>query len=158
MARLTPRFSANRTVREYTERHYLPAAAAYRERSARDCADARRMLTWQKSLEQHWGRLRFGEVTVETRGEQHVFEAQVWLEGLEPSALRVELYADGALGGAAERQEMQLVTATSGPSGAYLYRAAVSAARPADHYTARLLPARDGVAIPLEVSRISWQR
>ena len=26
MARLTPRFSANRTVREYTEQHYLPAA------------------------------------------------------------------------------------------------------------------------------------
>ena len=30
MARLTPQFSANRTVREYTEQHYLPAAAAYR--------------------------------------------------------------------------------------------------------------------------------
>jgi starch phosphorylase len=26
MAQLTPRFSANRTVREYTEQHYLPAA------------------------------------------------------------------------------------------------------------------------------------
>ena len=34
MARLTPRFSANRTVREYTEQHYLPAAAAYRARAA----------------------------------------------------------------------------------------------------------------------------
>jgi starch phosphorylase len=34
MALLTPRFSANRTVREYTEQHYLPAAAAYRERAA----------------------------------------------------------------------------------------------------------------------------
>ena len=34
MARLTPRFSTNRTVREYTERHYLPAAAAYRARAA----------------------------------------------------------------------------------------------------------------------------
>jgi len=29
MARLTPRFSADRTVREYTEQHYLPAATAY---------------------------------------------------------------------------------------------------------------------------------
>jgi hypothetical protein len=34
MARLTPRFSANRTVREYTEQHYLPAATAYHLRSA----------------------------------------------------------------------------------------------------------------------------
>ena len=35
MARLTPRFSANRAVREYTEQHYLPAALAYRERAAK---------------------------------------------------------------------------------------------------------------------------
>ena len=35
MARLAPRFSANRTVREYTEQHYLPAAAAYKKRSCR---------------------------------------------------------------------------------------------------------------------------
>ena len=34
MARLTPRFSANRTVREYAEQRYLPAAAAYRGRAA----------------------------------------------------------------------------------------------------------------------------
>ena len=34
MARLTPRFSTNRAVREYTEQYYLPAAAAYRERAA----------------------------------------------------------------------------------------------------------------------------
>src|SRR5665213_602236 len=34
MARLTPRFSNNRTVREYTEQHYRPAAAAYRQRAA----------------------------------------------------------------------------------------------------------------------------
>jgi starch phosphorylase len=31
MACLTPQFSANRAVREYTERYYLPAAARYRE-------------------------------------------------------------------------------------------------------------------------------
>ena len=34
MAQLTPRFSTNRAVTEYTEQHYLPAAAAYRERAA----------------------------------------------------------------------------------------------------------------------------
>ncbi len=41
MARLTPRFSANRAVREYTEQHYLPAAAAYRERAADNGADGK---------------------------------------------------------------------------------------------------------------------
>ncbi len=33
MALLTPRFSAHRAVREYTEQHYLPAATAYHLRS-----------------------------------------------------------------------------------------------------------------------------
>lgn len=34
MGRLTPRFSSNRTVREYTEQYYIPAARAYREGAA----------------------------------------------------------------------------------------------------------------------------
>ena len=32
MARLAPQFSANRTVREYTESHYLPTATEYQRR------------------------------------------------------------------------------------------------------------------------------
>ena len=38
MARLTPEFSATRTIREYTESHYLPAASGYRDRAADDGA------------------------------------------------------------------------------------------------------------------------
>ena len=34
MAHLTPQFSTNRSVREYTEQHYLPATIAYRQRVA----------------------------------------------------------------------------------------------------------------------------
>jgi hypothetical protein len=48
----------------------------------------------------------FGEVKVETRGEQHVFEAQVCLNGLGPQAVRVELYADGINGGDLVREEI----------------------------------------------------
>src|SRR3984957_7095439 len=44
MARLTPRFSANRTVREYTEQHYLPTAAAYRSRTANRSAIGRQIV------------------------------------------------------------------------------------------------------------------
>jgi glycogen phosphorylase len=29
MTQLTPRFSANHTMRKYTEQHYLPASTAY---------------------------------------------------------------------------------------------------------------------------------
>ena len=61
MASLTPRFSANRAVREYTEQHYLPAAAAYRERAADKGAVGRNIVNWEHTLKEKWATLRFGE-------------------------------------------------------------------------------------------------
>jgi starch phosphorylase len=158
MARLTPRFSADRTVREYTEQHYLRAASAYRERAADKGESGRQMVDWQNGLEQKWALLHFVEVTVETRGGQHLFEVQVGLDDLDPRAVRVELYADGMNGGAPERQTMKLVRQSAAAPGHYVYSAAVPATRPATDYTARVIPQRDGVAIPLEDARILWQR
>ena len=130
MARLTPRFSANRTVREYTEQYYLPAAAAYRERAAMMAHWAGRWSTWLHTLEQKWSTLRFGEMKVETDGKQHVFEVQVYLNGLDPDAVRVELYADGVNGGDPVRHEMARVRQPAGAASGYIYGARVSAARP----------------------------
>jgi starch phosphorylase len=158
MARLTPRFSASRVVREYTEQHYLPAASAYRGRAAAKSAEGRNLVDWQNTLEQKWGVLRFGEVKVEIKDEQHVFDIQVYLNDLDPKAVQVELYADGVNGGHPVRQEMKRVRQLAGASGGYVYSAAVSAARPLADYTARVIPFSDGVAIPLENARILWQR
>jgi starch phosphorylase len=116
------------------------------------------MVDWQHSLDQNWALLRFGEVKVETLGEQHVFDVQVYLADLEPTAVRVELYADGIQGGVPVRQEMQRGRQLVGASGGYRYSAAVPAARPPGDYTARVIPRCDGVAIPLEAARILWQR
>ncbi len=158
MARLTPLFSANRAVCEYTEQHYLPAAVAYRARAADRGAMARRIVDWRRGLEQNWANLRFGEVKVESRGEQHLFQVQVYLNEIVPEAVRVELYADGIKDLAPVRQEMQLVHPLTGALGGYVYSAAVSAARPPADYTARVIPNCDGVAVPLENARILWQR
>ena len=54
------------------------------------------------NLDQKWGTLRFGEVKVEARGEQHAFEVQVFLNDLDPKAVRIELYADGVVGSASD--------------------------------------------------------
>ena len=64
------------------------------------------LVNWQRALEQHWSNLRFGEMKVATDGENHVFEVQVYLNGLDPNAVRVELYADGVNGGEPVRHEM----------------------------------------------------
>jgi starch phosphorylase len=158
MALLTPRFSADRAVREYTEQHYLPAAAAYHLRVANKGAVGRQMVDCQHSLEQKWTTLRFGEVKVETKDKQCVYEVQVYLDDLDPKAVRVELYANGVNGDSPVRQEMKRVRQLVGASGGYVYSATVPAARTAEDYTARLIPHCDGVAVPLEDARILWQR
>jgi starch phosphorylase len=158
MAELTPRFSADRTVREYTEQHYLPVAAAYQSRVANKGAIGRQMVDWRHTLEEKWAALHFGAVTVETRDGQHVIEVQVGLHGLDPKAVRVELYADGIKGSPSVRQEMTCLHPLADESGGYVYSAIVSAARPPTDYTARLMPRCQGVAIPLEDPRILWQR
>jgi len=158
MARLTPRFSAHRAVREYAEKHYLPAASAFQLRTDNKGAIGRQMVDWQHNLEQKWAALRFGEVKFETRGGQHVFEVQVTLNDLDPQAVRVELCADGVMDSPPVRQEMKRVRELAGASGGYVYIAAVSAARPPSDYAARIIPQFAGVAVPLEVNPILWQR
>ncbi len=158
MARLTPRFSANRTVREYTEHHYLPAAAAYCARAADKGALGNELANWQHSLEQNWKGLGFGEVKVETKGAQHMFEVQVYLNDLDPGAIQVELYADGVDGSCPIRQEMTLVRQLPDSAHGYVFTALASADRPATDYTPRIIPHFQGVAIPLEAARILWQR
>jgi starch phosphorylase len=158
MARLTPRFSTNRTVGEYTDRFYLPGAASYLKRAADAGKIAEAITKWRHSLDQNWAAIRFGEVKVETDGDRHVFEVHVYLDGLDPDAVCVELYADCAADRTPMRQAMQRARQLAGAVGGCVYRGEVSAARSAGDYTARVIPYCAGVAVPLEAARILWQR
>jgi starch phosphorylase len=158
MAHLTPHFSANRTVREYTEKHYLPAAAAFRRRAGNNGALARRIAQWQRQWEQHWGKMRFGDLSVKTLESGHQFEVRVFLEGLDPEGLRVELYADGQNNEDPVRREMTLAQGLSGGPGEVVYRASVPSTRPPEDFTPRIIPSRDEMAVPLESPFILWQR
>lgn len=158
MARLTPHFSTNRAVSEYTEQYYLPAASAYLMRAADKGAIGVEMVNWRRDLEQKWSALHFGEVKLETDGEQHGFEVQVYFDDIDPASLRVELYANGIDGAPPERVEMTQVRQLVGAINGYAYRAQVPAGRPATDYTARVIPQREGVAVPLEAANILWQR
>jgi starch phosphorylase len=159
MAQLTARFSANRAVREYTEEYYLPAAAAYRGRAAGNSTAGRQLVNWQHALENKWAMLHFGEAKVESAGEQHLFEVQLYLGDVNADWVRVELYADGGVNGDGPvRQEMKRVRQLVGAANGYVYRARVEATRPATDFTARVIPHCSGVAVPLEAARILWQR
>jgi starch phosphorylase len=157
MARLTPRFSASRTVRDYTEQHYLPASAACQTRFANKGVAGKQMVDWRHKLEQKWSTLCFGQAKVETKGDQHEFWIQVYFGELDPNDVRVELYADTD-GGAPFRQEMTRGQALLSAANGYSYSAGVPATRPALDHTARIIPNREGVTVPLEAAQILWQR
>jgi starch phosphorylase len=95
---------------------------------------------------------------VKTKGERHHFEVQVHLGELDPDAVRVELFAEGAQGEEPVRKEMKDLGQTEGPTANRVYGARVPASRPAADYTARLIPRYQGLAIPLEAPKIRWQR
>jgi starch phosphorylase len=158
MARLTPRFSADRAVRQYTEQRYLPAAAEYASRQKNKGEMGKSIVDWQRRLNQNWAKLRFGQVKVETGKGRHLFEVPVYTEDINPAEIRVELYANGVDGSGPVNQEMKQTRQLSAPEHGYVYTAEVSSSRPRGEYTARIIPVLSGVAVPLESTQVLWQR
>ena len=158
MACLTPRFSANRTVREYTATHYLPAAEAFCKRAADHGKLGVELSVWRRILEQHWPNLRFGNVHVETTDHEHHFAVQVYMDDLKPDAIQLELFAMPRDGGEPQRWVMSRGAALIGSTGGCTYSARIPADRPASDYTPRVVPFHPDARIPLEAPEIRWQK
>jgi glycogen phosphorylase len=156
MARLTPTFSTNRAVRQYTDEHYLPAAMAFRERAANRGSLGADLLDWQTELAKHWSTVRFGTTTVQQKDGQYVFQAQIFLEDLNPDAVSAELYAEGQNGSPCSRHPMNRGERLVGSENGFMYAAAVPVSRPAADYTPRLVPEHSGALVPLEAPYILW--
>jgi starch phosphorylase len=116
------------------------------------------MINWRHALERQWAGLRFGEVKIESAAQQHTYELQVFLDEIEPDAVRLELYAEGDNENGPVRQEMARVRPLVGSVNGFVYRASVPATRPATDYTPRIVPHFPRAAVPLEASQILWQR
>lgn len=157
MARLTPAFSANRAVRQYTEQHYLSAAVAFRQRAENQGSVGAGLVAWQAELAKHWSSLRFGPATVEQQGEQYLFHVQIFLGEIDPDAVSVELYAEAKEDASPIRLAMERVERPGGTTRAFTYSASVSTGRPAADYTPRLVPRHAGAFVPLEAPFILWR-
>jgi starch phosphorylase len=157
MAHLTPRFSANRTVREYTERYYLPAAVAYHQRVADGGALGDQLIQWQRALVHGWSSIHFGDFRVNTANGDHVFRVQVYLGELTLDTVRVELYGDGHTGTDPVCEPMTPSEPLIGAVNGYLFTARVPANRPASDYTPRVIPFHPQAVVPLEAAQILWR-
>ena len=157
MARLTPEFSANRAVREYTEQHYFHSATEYLERVADKGSLGRHIVDWQHGLDQRWDSMRFGRVQVESRPDGHEFEVELFLNGMDRNAVKVQLYVDAA-NEEDSLAEMTMLRRAPDPGRPDVYGVTLPARRPVGDYTARVIPNHAHVSVPLEYARITWQR
>jgi starch phosphorylase len=155
MAELTPQFSTNRMLREYVDRLYLTAARNYHKRTADGAKESVRLCHWLELLERHWQKLHFGRLDLQSEGDDYTVTVTVYLDELDPKAVQVQLYADPQGNGGSEIHVMEVAEA-AGTANSYLYRARIPARRPAEHYTPRIIPFFDGVAVPLEARQILW--
>lgn len=158
MSTLTPHFNTNRTMREYVEQAYLPAAQAYRARMANDAGLAKEHEGWQATLRENWKRVRFVDLRVALAEDQFVFDVDVYCGDLEPGVILVELYAEGQDEHPPCRIPLQIKGPVSGLVNVYGYSGEAPASRPMNHYTPRILPFHPHAAAPLECDEILWMR
>ncbi len=156
MARLTPEYSANRAVREYTEKHYLPGAAGYCARAAQGGRLGADILAWQQELARDWNGVSFGAVTAQPHDGATRVEAAVYLGKLDPGAVRVELFANQPGEDGPVRIEMS--RGAQLPGDGFLYAASLAGDRPLSDFTARVIPDHANAQVPLEAHQILWQK
>ncbi len=134
MSTLTPQFSANRTVREYTEKYYLPAAANYLQRAADKGAAGSRIVRAHHELQAKWSGMKFSQLQSAKTDDGWQFHISINLNGVDPKKITVELYAD-VENDQPEKIVMQLDSATN---------------RPGSDYTVRVIPGYENISLPLE--------
>jgi starch phosphorylase len=156
MTRLTPQYSANRTVREYTTNHYVPAATAFAARSAQQGSAAAGLVAWRQKIATAWNGISLGPLTVKSQPGRLQFEVPVHLGELDPDAVLVELFANGRDGDGPYRKAMDRTAQL--PGNGYLYTAGVEDNRNAADFTPRVIPYHPDAAVPLEARQILWQK
>jgi len=157
MATLTPQFSANRTVREYTEHYYLPAAENYLKRAAGNGTVGVRIINTRQEVNNNWEGIKLGQIQKEVVKDGYLFHAAIHLNGIDPTAVLVELYADEVNGKAITRIKMERNSAKD-TNEENIYQATVISPRPPTDFTLRIIPNYEDIAVPLEDNHILWQR
>jgi starch phosphorylase len=155
MTELTPHFSTNRTLKEYTEQYYIPAAQSYKKRSATNGEAGSQIMNRKQSLTENWESLHIGNVQIEEVEKGHHFRVQVFMKEHAKENVLVELYANGVNDAKAERIKME--PETDNNTDEYFYQATVDKEKNATDFTVRIIPNYDGVSVPLEDNQIRWQ-
>lgn len=158
MSQLTPAFSSNRMVKEYAERYYEPLSVAYRKRAADGGALAKKLAAWAERLAARWHEIHFGPIDMGVTDGALNVRAAVYLGGVEPDSVSVEIYAEEVLAHPAVHVGMTRGRELSGATNGHLYEAIVPTERPRADFTVRVVPRHPEAFVPAELPLILWQQ
>jgi len=157
MSQLSFRFSSIRSLQQYVEKYYLPAASLYEKRSANRGQEGRKIDDWKNFAINQWKGIHYGNPVLKTINNQYQIAVPVFLNGMHNDEVSVELYANEMNGMTSVKQKMQMLKNDCGESNAVYYSATVPADRPANYYTPRVMPVSEIISIPLEFNNILWE-
>lgn len=155
MATLTPQFSANRTVREYTEEFYIPAAHEYLRRSADKGYVGIKIVNAKHLLQSKWNDVHIGEVRTRSIQNGFCFKATLFFDNELKDKVSVELFANGINDG--EPEVIKMDSHFSENDKEHIYHADVDTTRDSNDFTVRIIPCYEGISVPLEDNLIWWQ-
>jgi len=156
MSRLAPQFSTSRMVREYVEQIYLPAANAFRRRSANRGQCAAELRSWELELAHHWQDLHWGNIDVRQQTEGWSVEVQVYLGEVDPDDVQVQLYAEPSHPDEQACYTMERGANIPGAVNGYRYAATIATQRPASDFTPRIIAHHPHARVPGENHHILW--
>lgn len=157
MTKLTARFSSVRMMQHYLEKFYFPAAQNLHLRQTDNNSLAITLQAWRKALQLHWHEIHIGDLQVNLAGEYLQAELTVYLGGIKPEQVKVQMVADPVLEEPALTIELKLIHAVDGAINAYRYAVQLPNQRPISDFTARVISYHPQAVIPAENLLIRWQ-
>jgi glycogen phosphorylase len=164
LATLSPALNADRMVKEYVNRLYVPATQAEREISASGYTPARELSAWKARVTAAWPKVQVlhvesgGVDAVPQLGDSLHVRALVALDGLSPDDVRVEVvYGRSRDGDQLAEVSRQRLTLDSAPSAQpATFSGTVALDRPGSFgYNVRVVPSSEWLATPAELGLIS---
>lgn len=161
---LTPAFSGDRMLKEYTERFYLPAGRHFQRMAANGYSRARDLAAWKAKVRAAWCDVRITWVDERGRpdlpvGTDMPVTARVHLGTLDPSEVVVQAYysrlrSDGTPSNG-HAVDLEWVAVENGD---HVYEGTIPSRASGMHgFSVRVLPHHDDVLVPHELPLITWE-
>jgi glycogen phosphorylase len=164
ISELTPLFSTNRMVAEYTEKFYVPASQAFLDLGANAMARAKAALVWRDKLRAAWPQVKIVKVTDDAKTKNNLgftftVRALVDLGKLSPDEARVQVLA-GQVSGSRDLTQVSVsnLELVGQEDSLSVFEGQVTNDIPGHRgYTVRIVPYNPDVAVPSEINLVSWE-